>query len=130
MARPYLVPLLLLVLCGAYLLGGVDKLLDWPGAVRETAATGLPLAWLFTAATVVTELAGPLMVISGRWRGLGAAWLGLFTLAAALLANRFWDLPQGPARFGMTNAFFEHLGLAASFFLLSLTSFPRRTSNP
>lgn len=116
-SRPVL-GLALLGLCAAYLQGGLNKLLDWPGAVAEAAHFGLPAPALAAAATIVTELVGSALVLSGRLRWLGALWLAAFTLAATFVANRFWELPPGHERFMTANAFFEHLGLIGGFLLV------------
>jgi uncharacterized membrane protein YphA (DoxX/SURF4 family) len=106
-------------LTGAYILGGLTKLLDFPAAVAEQEHFGLHPGALWAAATIAVELIGPALVISGRWVWLGAGMLGVFTGLAALLANNFWAL-QGQARFVATNAFFEHIGLIAGFVLAAL----------
>jgi uncharacterized membrane protein YphA (DoxX/SURF4 family) len=111
--------LALLGLCAAYLQGGVNKLLDWPGAVAEAAHFGLPAPILAAAATIATELIGSALVLSGRLRWLGALWLAAFTLAATFVANRFWELPPGQEGFMTANAFFEHLGLVGGFLLVA-----------
>lgn len=110
----------LLGLCAAYLQGGLGKLLDYPGAVAEAAHFGLPLPGLTAAATIALELIASAMVLSGRGRRAGAVALLGFTLAATLVANRFWGLPPGPERFMAANGFFEHLGLAGGFLLVAL----------
>lgn len=112
---PWIGRLALLALCAAYIQGGLNKLLDWPGAVAEAVHFGLPLPALVAAATIVTELAGSALVVSGRLRWLGALGLAGFTLVASFVANRFWALPPGQERFMMANAFFEHLGLIGAF---------------
>lgn len=112
---PWIGRLALLALCAAYIQGGLNKLLDWPGAVAEAVHFGLPLPALVVAATIVTELAGSALVVSGRLRWLGALGLAGFTLVATFVANRFWELPPGQERFMMANAFFEHLGLIGAF---------------
>jgi uncharacterized membrane protein YphA (DoxX/SURF4 family) len=109
----------LLGLCAAYLQGGLNKLLDWPGAVAEAAHFGLPAPAFAAAATIATELIGSALVLSGRLRWLGALWLATFTLAAIFVANRFWELPPGQGRFMTANAFFEHLGLIGGFLLVA-----------
>lgn len=110
----------LLGLCAAYLQGGLVKLLDYPGAVAEAVHFGLPLPGLTAAATIALELIASAMVLSGRGRRAGALALLAFTLAATLIANRFWGLPPGPERFMAANGFFEHLGLAGGFLLVAL----------
>ncbi|WP_043837970.1 DoxX family protein [Muricoccus aerilatus] len=110
----------LLALCAAYIQGGVNKLLDYPGAVAEAAHFGLPLPRATAAATIALELVASAMVLAGRHRWLGALGLMAFTLAAALIANRYWELPGGMERFMMANSFYEHLGLAGAFLLVAL----------
>lgn len=114
--------LALLGLCAAYLQGGLNKLLDFPGAIAEAAHFGLPLPAMTAALTVVLELAGSAAVLFGRGRVRqgGAVTLGLFTLVATFIAARFWELPPGQERFMASNAFFEHLGLVGGFLLVAL----------
>jgi uncharacterized membrane protein YphA (DoxX/SURF4 family) len=108
----------LLGLCAAYLQGGLDKLLDFNAAVAETQSFGLPFAPAATAATIVTELVGSALILTGLYRWLGALWLAGFTLFATFLANRFWEM-QPPQRFMVENSFFEHLGLIGGFLLIA-----------
>lgn len=110
--------LALLALCSAYLEGGVAKALDFGGAVAELRHFALEPAPALALATIVLELVAPLLILAGRARWLGALALAAFTLAASLVANRFWQM-SGPERFGATNAFFEHLGLAGAFVLVA-----------
>lgn len=109
-----------LLLCGPYLLGGVAKASDWRAAVAEQAQFGMSPPAVWAALTIIVELIGPLLILTGRRVWLGAGMLGVFTLLAALIANAFWALPPGPERFGATNAFFEHLGLVGGFVLVAL----------
>lgn len=110
--------LALVGLCAAYLQGGLQKLIGFSGAVAEAQHFGLPLAPLTATATIVTELAGSLLVLSGYYRWIGALWLAAFTFVATFVANRFWEIPL-PGRFGVENAFFEHLGLVGGFLLVA-----------
>lgn len=107
----------LLLLCAAYLQGGLVKLFDFPGAVAEMQHFGLAPAAPIAVATIALELGAPAMILLGVWRWLGALALALFTLAATFLANRFWQTPPD-AQFMMANAFFEHLGLVGGFLLV------------
>jgi uncharacterized membrane protein YphA (DoxX/SURF4 family) len=108
----------LLGLCAAYLQGGLQKLLDFGGAIAEAQHFGLPFASLAAVATIVTELAGSALVLSGVQRWIGALWLAGFTLVATFVANRFWEIPQ-PERFMVENSFFEHVGLIGGFLLVA-----------
>lgn len=109
----------LLLLCAAYLQGGLVKAFDFPGAVAEMRHFGLSPAVPMAAATVALELAASAMILLGIWRWLGALALAAFTVAATLVANRFWSAPP-EAQFMLANAFFEHLGLAGGLLLVAL----------
>jgi uncharacterized membrane protein YphA (DoxX/SURF4 family) len=115
-----------LALVGAYLLGGIVKLADFPGAVAEQAHFGMHPAALFAALTILVELVGPALILLDRLAWLGAGMLGVFTLFAALVANAFWTM-EGQERFMATNAFFEHLGLIGGFALVAIVSRRRQT---
>lgn len=107
-----------LTLCAAYIQGGVDKLIDIPGALNEMRALGLPQPSVFLPAVIVTELVGSVMVIIGWYRWFGALWLAGFTFIANLMANAFWAL-HGADRMPNENAFFEHWGLIGGFLLVA-----------
>lgn len=102
--------LLRLGLASAYLIGGIDKAMDFPGAVAEQAHFGLQPATLWAVLAIAVELVGSVLLMVNRWVWLAAGALGVLTLVAMLVANNFWDL-SGQARFMAKNAFFEHLGL-------------------
>jgi len=108
----------LTALCAAYLQGGLEKAADFGAAIEEARNFGLPFAAVAAAATIVTELAGSALIITGYYRWLGALWLAAFTLAATFVANRFWELAP-PARFMVENSFFEHVGLIGGFLLVA-----------
>ncbi|WP_454849872.1 DoxX family protein [Rhizobium binxianense] len=106
-------------LCAAYLQGGLNKLVDFPGAIAEMTHFGLAPAPLFAVLVIILELAASVMILTGIVRWLGALGLAGFTLLATFLALRFWELPAGQERFMAANAFFEHLGLVGGFLLVA-----------
>ena len=108
----------LLLLVSAYLQGGFEKLLGFPGAVAEMRHFGLQPATPLAIATILLELGASLLVLSGRLRWLGAIALAAFTLAATFLANAFWSSPSSE-RMMLENAFFEHLGLVGGFVIVA-----------
>ena len=118
---PWLLPLARIALVSAFLIGGIQKLIDFPGAIAEQAHFGLQPAWLWAAAAVIVELGGSALVIFERWVWLGAGALGVLTAIAMLVANEFWAR-TGDDRFVAVNAFFEHLGLIAGLVLVSVMS--------
>lgn len=122
MARVFTTPavrwLALLLLCAAYLQGGLQKAFDFPGAIAEMNHFGLAPAAPMAVAVIVLELGASALILSGRLRWLGALALAAFTLVATFIALRFWTMAP-PERFMATNAFFEHLGLAGAFLLVA-----------
>jgi uncharacterized membrane protein YphA (DoxX/SURF4 family) len=129
MQPPYLVAVILhwpgtlvlarVALTSAYLLGGFTKLFNFPGAVTEQEQFGLRPGALWAIISIAIELGGSALIISGVLVWLGAGALGVLTLIATLLADRFWTL-RGQARFVAVNTFFEHLGLVAGFVLAAI----------
>jgi uncharacterized membrane protein YphA (DoxX/SURF4 family) len=117
----WLLPVSRIALISAFLIGGIQKLVDFPTAVAEQAHFGLQPAWLWAAAAIVVELGGSALVIVRRWVWLGAGGLGVLTAVAMLTANDFWAKTDHD-RFMAVNAFFEHLGLIAGLVLISLLS--------
>jgi len=106
----------LLLLCAAYLQGGLSKALNLPAAVAEMQHFGLEPARLFAVAVLLFELAAGAAVVLG-WRRSEAAWaLAAFTLAASLMANPFWSAPTEQSGM-LLNAFCEHLGLIGGLWL-------------
>ncbi|MGC2774620.1 MAG: DoxX family protein [Bradyrhizobium sp.] len=122
---PWLWPLARLALVSAYLIGGVQKLMDFPGAIAEQAHFGLQPAWLWAVAAIAVELIGSVLVVANRLVWLGAGALGVLTSVAMLTANDFWHM-EGHDRFMALNAFFEHLGLIAGLVLVSILSWRAR----
>ncbi|MGZ2749560.1 DoxX family protein [Burkholderia stagnalis] len=111
--------LALLGLCSAYLQGGLHKAGDFGAAIAEMRHFGVEPAAPFAALVIAVELVAPLLILGGVLRWLGAGVLAGFTLFAASVANAFWHAPPD-ARFGLTAAFLEHVGLACAFALVAL----------
>jgi uncharacterized membrane protein YphA (DoxX/SURF4 family) len=118
---PWLLPLARIALVSAFLIGGIQKLIDFPGAIAEQAHFGLQPAWLWAVAAIVLELGGSALIVLDRWVWLGAGGLGVLTAIAMFVANDFWARTGGD-RFVAVNAFFEHLGLIAGLVLVSVIS--------
>jgi uncharacterized membrane protein YphA (DoxX/SURF4 family) len=73
---PGVLPIARIALVSAFLIGGFQKLVDFPAAIAEQAHFGLQPAWIWAAAAVIVELGGSILVISGRLVWLGAGGLG------------------------------------------------------
>ena len=60
LSLPGLLPISRAALVSAFLIGGIQKLIDFPAAIAEQAHFGLQPAWLWAAAAIVVELGGAL----------------------------------------------------------------------
>lgn len=107
-----------LALTSAYLLGGLTKLSDFSAAIAEQEHFGLHPGWLWASLSILVELGGSALVLSGFLVWLGAGGLGVLTAVAMLVADNFWAM-SGHARLQGANAFFEHLGLIGGFVLVA-----------
>lgn len=116
-------------LCAAYLQGGINKLLDFQGAIGEMNHFGLSPAPLFAALVIALELGASIMILTDCLRWLASLALAGFTLVATFLALRFWELPAGMERFSTANAFFEHLGLVGGFLLVAWLDVQKKTAD-
>ncbi|HEY2757808.1 MAG TPA: DoxX family protein [Pseudolabrys sp.] len=117
-ATPFVRWFALLAICAAYLQGGLNKAIDFDGALAEMNHFGLKPAALFAIATIALELGASIMILTGFYRWLGALSLAGFTLLATFMANRFWEMGP-PERIMVANSFFEHLGLIGAFLLVA-----------
>ncbi|WP_230954357.1 DoxX family protein [Burkholderia stagnalis] len=116
----------LLGLCSAYLQGGLHKAGDFGAAIAEMQHFGVEPAAPVAALVIAVELVAPLLILTGVLRWLGAGVLAGFTLFATSVANAFWHAPPD-ARFGLTAAFLEHVGLACAFALIALHDLHERS---
>ena len=130
-AKPFAAPrwIALPLLVAAYLQGGIDKALDFAGAVGEMRHFGLEPAAPLAFATIALELGASLLILAGHLRWLGALALAAFTLAANFIANRYWSAPAAD-RFILENGFFEHLGLVGGFLLVAWVDLHERKIAP
>jgi uncharacterized membrane protein YphA (DoxX/SURF4 family) len=102
-----------------FLYAGADKLWHWQESLDEVAALGLPVPRLFVTLTVVTQIVGAGMVVTGIFAGLGAMVLACFTILATVLGHRFWLLRGQLARRELTTAL-EHVSIISGLLLLAV----------
>ena len=106
-------------LTGPFMVGAFMKLSDLNAAFAEQEHFGLYPGWAWGMLTILVEIVGPALIISGRFVWFGAGLLAVFTAIADLLANHFWTM-TGAARFSATNGFFEHIAMIAGFILAAM----------
>jgi uncharacterized membrane protein YphA (DoxX/SURF4 family) len=107
-----------LALTSSFLLGGLTKLFNFSAAIAEQEHFGLCPGRLWAALTILIELGGSVLVLSGCVAWLGAGALGCLTAVAMFKADNFWT-KSGQERVTQANTFFEHLGLIGGFVLVA-----------
>jgi uncharacterized membrane protein YphA (DoxX/SURF4 family) len=108
-----------LALASPFLISGIVKLLDFPGAMNEVTGLGLGPAGPFAVAVILTQLGGSALFLTRRYCWLGAGLLAGFTVVATLLAHPFWTF-DGPDRGHQTATFFEHVAIVGGFAIAAL----------
>lgn len=104
-----------------YLVSAIGHLAGFDAAVAEQAQFGMPDPVLMAILTILVEISGSLLILTGRWVWLGAGMLGVFTALGAVLAHPFWTM-HGAARFDAMATFLEHAGLVGGLILVALVA--------
>jgi len=98
---------------------GYMKLVNFNGSVEAFAQLGLPLPHLAVALAVSFELGCGLLLIVG-WKTRQAAWLlAAFTVAATLIAHRFWSAEAAQA-FVQTQNFYQNASIVGGLLALAV----------
>ena len=117
LGQRWVLPLLRVALVSAYVVGGVNKLMDFHGAILEQEHFGLRPGAIWAAIAIAVEIGGSLCVVFNQFVWLGAGGLGTLTAVAMLVANDFWNR-TGAQHFIALNSFFEHLGLLSALLMV------------
>lgn len=109
-----------ILLTAPFWMSGIAKLFDLQGALEEARHFGLQPAWLVVAATLLVQIGGSLLVITGSMAWLGAGALGVFTTVATLVAHPYWRLAEAAARLPERNIFMTHVGLIGGLIVIAI----------
>lgn len=116
-----------------FLVSGIRKALAYSGTIAGFGAMGLPSPEILVPAVIAVEVIAALLLMVGWQARLAALALVAFTLAATLIAHRFWEVP--PAQFtDQFNAFLKNISIIGGLLLVfalgsgnGATRIPRRT---
>jgi transmembrane protein len=103
-------------------LSGLSKLAHFDAGVAEMAHFELQPAAAFTAATIIVQLAGSLLIILGRYVWLGTGVLCVFTGLTVPLAHHFWSITEEPFRTIALHTASEHVGLLGGLLAVAILS--------
>ncbi len=82
-----------LALAAIFVQSGFGKLADLGGFTAGLQGMGVPLAAVLAPLGAVVEFFGGLAIALGAWTRLAAILVAGFTVAATLIAHRFWAVP-------------------------------------
>jgi putative oxidoreductase len=74
-----------------FAVSGINKILGFSYVSGWMASSGLPMADLLLAVTIVLEVGGGLLLITGIQAGLAAAALALFLVPVTAIFHAFWS---------------------------------------
>ena len=112
-------PIARLCLAVVFLYSAVDKLWHWRSSIEEVRGDGLAWPATFAGATVLTQLVGGCLVVTGFFAWLGALVLAGFTVAATMVGHRFWLRRGTELRHELTTSL-EHMAIVGGLLLLCL----------
>jgi putative oxidoreductase len=116
------------LMAAIFLVAGVRKLMGYAGTLGYFGSLGIPLPEVVLPLTILLELGGGIALLIGWRTNWVAVALGLFTLASALLAHRFWAAE--PAQFSnQLNHFLKNVAIAGGFLLVAAVEIKRQPEN-
>lgn len=80
-------------LAAIFVQSGLGKLMDLDGFTAGMTARGLPAAALLAPLGALVEFLGGVALVVGAWARPAALLVAAFTVAATLIAHRFWAYP-------------------------------------
>jgi putative oxidoreductase len=102
-----------------FVLAGINKLINRPETVAMMRDGGLPWPELLVYPTLVLEIGGGLLLLTGgSAAAVAAITLALFTLATNALFHRFWDL-EDPTRGLQLSLFVKNLAVIGGLLLIA-----------
>jgi putative oxidoreductase len=112
-------------LASLFVLGGVNKILNYEATGLRMAEVGLEPAALMLPATIALELGGGLIVAFGRhFAWAAAAALAVFTLATNFFFHRFWEMTGVQAEAELS-LFFKNVSVFGGLVYVCVVSFGR-----
>ena len=109
-----------LLLAALFLIFGWRKLTDFSGTVSRMVQDGAPLPVLSSAVAIFMELPVAFAVAVGAFTRPSAVLLAFYTLAASLIAHRYWTV-TGANKVDSMESFYKNLSIMGGFLLLYIT---------
>jgi putative oxidoreductase len=106
-------------LASLFLLGGLNKILNYAVTLESMRDAGLEPAPVLLPLTILLELGGGALIALGRWLVLPAGIaLALFTLATNVFFHDFWTMEGDRAALELS-LFFKNVSIAGGLLLIA-----------
>jgi putative oxidoreductase len=107
------------LIAAIFLNGGFHKLTGLEGFAGYLAGHGVPVgAYPIAVLAACVEFFGALCVLVGLGTRYAAVLMAVFTLVAALIAHRFWEISDPAMYVNQMNHFMKNLTIVGGFLLL------------
>src|SRR5437660_1624450 len=109
-----------ILLAAIFLQSAVGKLTGLEGFSGYLTEHGVPAEYGFPAAVVaaIVEALGALCILLGFMTRLAALVMALFTLIAAGIGHRFWEITDAAAHYAQMIQFMKNIAIAGGFLAL------------
>jgi putative oxidoreductase len=101
-----------------FLVAGSGKALGFASTVAFFGKLGIPMPEVATVVSIIVELGGGLALLAGFQLVIVSAVMGVFTIAAALFAHRFWDVADPMAHMQQMNNFLKNVAMSGGFVMV------------
>ena len=109
-----------LALVITFVIPGLMQAAQFQGAVGDFAHFNLMPPAAYVMASIITLLAGSILVIlGGRWTWLGAGALGIYTGLTILIVHHFWTM-QGQDWLSEMRTALEHISLIGGLMVVAV----------
>lgn len=106
------------LLASLFVISGIFKIIGFAGTVGYFDSLGLPAPTIAVLVTILVEVGGGLLLMSGRNVKPVALIIALFTVGATLSAHHFWTLDGAAAQAQLTH-FLKNVSIIGALLLVS-----------
>ncbi|WP_432239026.1 DoxX family protein [Herbaspirillum robiniae] len=106
------------LLASLFVISGIFKIIGFNGTVGYFTSLGLPVPTIAVLVTILVEVGGGLLLMTGRGVKPVALIIALFTVGATLSAHHFWTLDGAAAQAQLTH-FLKNVSIIGALLLVS-----------
>ena len=108
-----------------FVISGTRKVIAFAMTVGYFDQLGIPMPTVVAVVTIVIEIGGGLLLVTGYRQTIVASVMAAFTLGTALIAHQFWTVADPQAFGGQLNHFLKNVAMVGGFLMIAIDG--RRT---